>query len=324
MTKKGWIKMYRKSMDNFLYQEKRPLTRREAWEDILLLVNQAEGNVLLGNMMVTVYPGQSVMSLNSWAQHFRWSKSKVKRFFDLLQKCEMIRIENVSKTTRLTVCNWESYQGERNDDETMMKRQRNDDETMMTYKQEYKECIYNPPPKVPPPVRGDSRRETAVGGKELSQTSGGIGTGRVLGKITDRMINPILKAYPHQGRIGNEKSNRRECAEAISRIAREQDVTLEDAVSYLEKRAAAFAVSDAGQRGSRFTPRASTWFRDERYYENEDQWELTDPDKKPTNGLLTWEQAYDAGYTKQDLEIVGDVKDEHGRPKVRPKKVGVE
>lgn len=311
--------MYRKSIDNFLYQEKRPHTRREAWEDILLLVNQAENNILLGNQIITVYPGQSVMSLQTWARHFRWSKSKVKRFFSLLQDCNMIRLENVSKTTRLTVCNWESYQGDRNDDETIMKRSWHDDETMMTHKQEYKECIYNPPPKVPPPVRGESRPETAVGGQDKSQKGVGVSSGRVIGKITDRMINPILKAYPYEGRIGNEKSNRRECAEAISRVARERDVTLEDAVVFLERRAADFCNSDSGQRGTRYTPRPSTWFRDERYNEPNEQWQLSDPDDHKSNGLMTWEQAYDAGYTKEQLEIVSKTKDEHGRPKVRPK-----
>lgn len=126
----GWIKLYRKSFENFLYQESRPLTRREAWEDILLLVNHSEGEVLIGNKKHAVKPGQSVRSLQSWARHFRWSKPKVKRFFDLLQNESMIVLENLHKTTRLTVCNWDSYQGDRNAKETEVKRQRNGSETL--------------------------------------------------------------------------------------------------------------------------------------------------------------------------------------------------
>lgn len=317
MSKKGWIKLHRKSLDNFLYQEKRPLTRREAWEDILMLVNTVETEILVGNEIFTVYPGQSLMSLSSWARHFRWSKSKVSRVFDLFQKCNMIRIESVSKTTRLTVCNWETYQDVRNDDETMMKRWRNDDETMMTHKQEYKELKNTPPPIVPPPIRGDSPPETAVGGEEEKQK--GVGVSFVLfGKITDRHINPVLKAYPYEGKLGNEKSNRRECAEAISRIAKEQRITIEDAVGWLEEKAKAFGQSDAGQRGTRYTPRPSTWFRDERYNESPDQWKLSDPTDNPSSSLMTWEEAYEAGYKKEDLEICKNSKDHHGRPKVRP------
>jgi hypothetical protein len=43
---------------------------------------------------------------------------------------QMINVENVAKTTRITICNYDDYQGLRNDDETMEKRSRNDDETI--------------------------------------------------------------------------------------------------------------------------------------------------------------------------------------------------
>lgn len=124
----GWIKLHRKSLSNFLYTESRPHTRREAWEDMLLLVNHSDDIMLIGNTTIDCKRGQSVRSLDSWAKYFNWSKSKVNRFFLLLQKCSMIRLENVQKTTRLTICNYEIYQGERNDDETIVKRQRNDDD----------------------------------------------------------------------------------------------------------------------------------------------------------------------------------------------------
>lgn len=41
----------------------------------------------------------------------------------------MITIESLSKTTRITICKYGSYQDIRNDDETQAKRKRNDDET---------------------------------------------------------------------------------------------------------------------------------------------------------------------------------------------------
>lgn len=120
----GYIKLFRKAQDNFLYRENRPHTRREAWEDILLMVNHAEKEVLIGNEKFLVKRGQSLRSLDSWAKHFNWSKSKVKRFFDLLKTCSMIVTEDVRKSTRLTVCNYDVYQGDRNADETQMKRKR--------------------------------------------------------------------------------------------------------------------------------------------------------------------------------------------------------
>jgi len=35
----GWIKLHRRLTDHWLYNTNKPKTRREAWEDMLLLVN---------------------------------------------------------------------------------------------------------------------------------------------------------------------------------------------------------------------------------------------------------------------------------------------
>jgi hypothetical protein len=50
----------------------------------------------------------------------------------------MILIENVSVSTRLTICKYECYQDERNADETEVKRKRNADETQVTPTKELK------------------------------------------------------------------------------------------------------------------------------------------------------------------------------------------
>jgi hypothetical protein len=139
MDNSGWIKLHRKSFDNFLYKENRPLSRREAWEDILLRVNYSDSESLIGNEKIICKRGQSTMSLDSWGKLFNWDKSKVKRFFDLLQNNSMIVIENLHKTTRITVCKYEDYQGDRNGDETQMKRKRNGDETQVKPIKESKE-----------------------------------------------------------------------------------------------------------------------------------------------------------------------------------------
>ena len=50
----------------------------------------------------------------------------------MLENDEMIVLKNETVTTRLTICNYESYQTERNADETQMKRKRNAGETQTT------------------------------------------------------------------------------------------------------------------------------------------------------------------------------------------------
>jgi len=135
----GYIKLHRKILDNFLFTEKREFTKREAWIHILLTVNFAEANVLIGNELFVCKRGESLKSLDSWAKEFYWTKSKVRRFFILLQSCSMIELNSVQKSTRLTVCNYDAYQDERNTNETQTKRKRNANETQTTPREEEEE-----------------------------------------------------------------------------------------------------------------------------------------------------------------------------------------
>ena len=110
----GWIKLHRKFLEHWLYtKEKRPFTFREAWLDLLLNVNYEEKKVNLGYEVFECKPGQSLLSMQSWAARWHWSSSKVRRFLSLLKKDEMVLLENVRKSTRITIINWESYQDER-------------------------------------------------------------------------------------------------------------------------------------------------------------------------------------------------------------------
>jgi hypothetical protein len=125
----GWIKVHRKVQDHWIFKEQREFSRFEAWLDMLLCANHSEQQVIIQGVIYTVKPGESLHSLETWAKRWNWSKSKVKRFFDTLTKELMIVTTNETKTTRITICNYASYQVERNADETRTKRKRNADET---------------------------------------------------------------------------------------------------------------------------------------------------------------------------------------------------
>lgn len=127
----GWISLHRRFQSHWLWKEKRKLSKAEAWIDILMTVNHSNEKVMIKGLLIDVKRGQSVLSLDSWASRWGWNKSAVKRLFNLLQSESMIVTESVTITTRLTVCNYDCYQGRRNADETQMKRLRNADETQM-------------------------------------------------------------------------------------------------------------------------------------------------------------------------------------------------
>lgn len=139
----GWIKIHRSITNHWLYSEKRVYSKLEAWYDILLNVNYTDNKVMIKGKLYEVKRGQSILSYESWGKRWNWDKSKVRRFFNLLQNDSMIELKCDNTTTHLTVCKYESYQGERNVDETQTKRKRNTDETNIRKKEEKKE-IYIP------------------------------------------------------------------------------------------------------------------------------------------------------------------------------------
>ena len=133
-TNEGWIKLHRKIRENPLWQENRSFSKAEAWIDILMEARHSDepAKVLIGSHIIECGRGQIIKSLDTLASRWGWNKSKVRRFLDLLNRLEQIRHENVTKTTRITICNYDTYNSPRNADETQMKRERHADETQAT------------------------------------------------------------------------------------------------------------------------------------------------------------------------------------------------
>jgi hypothetical protein len=135
----GWIKIHRSITDHWLYCEKRVFSKLEAWYDLLLNVNYCDSKTIIKGKLYEVKRGQSIMSLESWAKRWNWDKSKVRRFLNMLQNDSMIELVCDNITTQITICNYDSYQADRNADETQMKHKRNTDETQMKPIKESKE-----------------------------------------------------------------------------------------------------------------------------------------------------------------------------------------
>jgi DNA-binding transcriptional regulator YhcF (GntR family) len=128
---KGWIKLPRKIIDEPIWPKTRPYTRTEAWLRILIEVNYTDNEWIVGNQVVDCLRGQKLYSLQTWAKLFNWNRTKVKRYFETLEKLSYIETKVVHKTTQITICNFDDYQDERNDSGTIMEQKRNDSETIL-------------------------------------------------------------------------------------------------------------------------------------------------------------------------------------------------
>lgn len=151
----GFILIHRKLKKHWIWED---ATKLKWWLDILLSANYSDNKVLIKGVLVECKRGQSVKSLETWAKEWRTSKATVKRFLDLLENDKNIETENLQITTRITVCNYDSYNdvryGDDTENETQTKRRRDGrvPQTNKENKKERKEGIGDVPSPTPPAI----------------------------------------------------------------------------------------------------------------------------------------------------------------------------
>lgn len=116
MHKIGWISLNREIINHWVFDDAEYF---KAWVCILLEVNHEPNSFVIKKKTLECGRGESLKSLDTWGSMFgSWSKGKVNRFFKLLEKHDMITLKNERITTRLSVCNYTTYQNNRNADDT--------------------------------------------------------------------------------------------------------------------------------------------------------------------------------------------------------------
>jgi DNA-binding transcriptional MocR family regulator len=172
----GFIKLYRSLKGHWLWSD---AERLKWWIDILMTVNYEPGKALINGALVPCDRGESLRSIGTWAREWGVHESKVRRFFAMLESDGMIITKGVGKTTRLTVCNYASYNDvRRTDDEQTTSTRRSGDEQATTIKEgeeikEEKKRIASPKRKtgqavVPPAVEEVVQYFTENGYSELA------------------------------------------------------------------------------------------------------------------------------------------------------------
>ena len=132
----GWIKVHRQLTNHWIWEKPEYL---KCWIDILMQANIEAKKVLIKGQLIEVGRGEVIYSYDTWANRWKMNKSKVVRFLKMLEKDLMIELKNETVTTRLIVCKYDTYQGERNGSETQTKRNWNADETQVKSTKEVKE-----------------------------------------------------------------------------------------------------------------------------------------------------------------------------------------
>jgi hypothetical protein len=143
----GWIKVFRSIRSHWIWSNSEYL---KWWIDIIIEVNHAPDKTLIKGVLLTCNRGEKLYSYETWAIRWGVTKSMARRFLLLLEKDGMILIKSETVTTRVTICNYDTYQDNGNGTETQVKRKRNASETQVKTIEElknYKE-LKNKNPKV--------------------------------------------------------------------------------------------------------------------------------------------------------------------------------
>lgn len=143
----GYILLHRSLLDNWIWED-RIFSKAEAWIDLIFLVNFAEGTHIIKNEIRTVPRGSKYITIRDLGKRWKWSRTKVVNFLELLKKDKMITLQNKDKEkTMLTIVNWDFYQL-RDSEEKTRERQEKDTEKTLNKEgnkgKEGKENIYTP------------------------------------------------------------------------------------------------------------------------------------------------------------------------------------
>jgi hypothetical protein len=125
----GYIALHRATREHWIWEDP---VKLKWWLDILMECNYTDRKVNLGGKVIECKRGESLNSLKTWAKRWMVDMGKVRRFFKLLQDDKMIVLENVVKTTRLRVCNYDTYNKPQHANDTHSTRKQHANDTHAT------------------------------------------------------------------------------------------------------------------------------------------------------------------------------------------------
>jgi len=120
----GWIKLHRKLLDSDMWKCL-SLKQKDIMITCLLLANHKSNQWEFDGKIYTVKPGEFITSYHNLANHCDKSVSisSVRTAMAKLEKWNFLTRTSTSKSTKITICNWKTYQETRTADRTITDKQ---------------------------------------------------------------------------------------------------------------------------------------------------------------------------------------------------------
>lgn len=105
MADKGWIKLDRDILENWIWTDK-PYARGQAFIDLILSVNHKDKSIMFNGKKVLVKRGQVITSIGKLQQRWGWSRDKVYKFLKEMEDEGMVYRDSNNFRTLLTLVNY--------------------------------------------------------------------------------------------------------------------------------------------------------------------------------------------------------------------------
>ena len=105
----GWFKVYRKLCESPSWLSE-PFTRGQAWVDLIYLASYSDTYFFVRGNRVNVERGQVAWSEPKLALRWKWSRTKLRAYLNMLEKEQQIGQQKNNVTQIITIINYEEYQ----------------------------------------------------------------------------------------------------------------------------------------------------------------------------------------------------------------------
>ena len=248
----GYIPLFRKFFDHYLWEEDREFSKAEAWIDCIQMARYSRKKTkkFVGSKLIEWGYGQFPASIRFLKERWGWkSNTKVESFLSLLEADGMIKVDKGQGQSVITLCKYSDYDIRNIQDKTP--RGQGEDRG-----------------KTPRGQGEDTDRTKQKEGKEGKEREEGNKETEV---DREGQAEIIYQAYPRK--VGARKAKQK-----IRKTL--EEVPFEELLIKVQL----FARCVEGQ-DRQFIPHPETWFNQGRWQDDPEEWKAWKSQKSQTNGI---------------------------------------
>ncbi len=132
----GYIKYYRKSLDNPLFKN---IPTWHFWDYCLLKASISERDIFISGKIIKLLPGSFVFGRKVAAEETGLSEQQIRTCIKNLKKCQNLTIKSTKQFSIISITNWDSYQNQNDSSNQQINQRATNEQPTSNHIQECKE-----------------------------------------------------------------------------------------------------------------------------------------------------------------------------------------